>query len=184
MSTHQHYSRLNILFHWVMVALLIAVYTCVLAHEAFPKDSEPRQLLMSLHFMLGVSVLFLVIFRIIAILVLPTPPIEPAPPKLQYAAARVIHVALYLFMLAMPMAGWLMLNGFGSAVPFYGLELPILMGENEALAKDIKEVHETVGEAFYYVIGLHAIAALFHHYVLRDNTLSRMLPWVKARQRS
>ena len=50
------------------------------------------------------------------------------------------------------------------------------MGVDEHLAHDIEELHETVGEVGYWLIGLHAAAALFHHYLLRDNTLVRMLP--------
>jgi len=67
----------------------------------------------------------------------------------------------------------------GKPVPFFGLELPPLASENKDLAKTIKEIHETVGEVGYYLIGLHAAAALFHHYILADNTLKRMLPLKK-----
>ena len=45
-----------------------------------------------------------------------------------------------------------------------------------ATAELIKEVHETVGNIGYFIIGLHAAAALFHHYIVRDNTLIRLLP--------
>lgn len=48
------------------------------------------------------------------------------------------------------------------------------MQENETLAKAIKDVHGTVGSAGYFLIGLHALAGLFHHYILRDNTLLRI----------
>jgi len=47
---------------------------------------------------------------------------------------------------------------------------------NEALAGQLEEVHETIGTLGYWLIGLHATAGLFHHYVLRDATLTRMLP--------
>jgi cytochrome b561 len=76
----------------------------------------------------------------------------------------------------MPLTGWLMLSAAGKPIPFFGLELPALIGENKALAKQIKEVHEFVGTTGYYLIGLHAAVALFHHYLRHDNTLTRMLP--------
>jgi len=50
------------------------------------------------------------------------------------------------------------------------------MGKNKELAHTLEEIHETAGVVGYYLIGLHAVAALLHHYVLRDNTLVRMLP--------
>ena len=90
--------------------------------------------------------------------------------------AKVVHLALYALMLGMPLGGWLMLSAAGKPVPFFGLELPALIGENKALAGQIHEIHETVGVIGYWLIGLHAAAAVFHHYVAKDDTLRRMLP--------
>jgi cytochrome b561 len=87
-----------------------------------------------------------------------------------------MHSVLYVFMICMPLGGWLILSTAGEPIPFFGLQLPALIGESRHLSKLIKEVHEAVGTAGYFLIGLHAAAALFHHYVLRDNTLRRMLP--------
>ena len=55
------------------------------------------------------------------------------------------------------------------------LALPALLPENEALAHTLEDLHGTIGEAFYWVIGLHVVAALYHHWVRRDDTLRRML---------
>ncbi len=79
-------------------------------------------------------------------------------------------------MLGMPLMGWVILSAEGKDIPFFGLTLPPLVGVNEALAHDVEEIHEAVGEAGYWLIGLHAAAGLFHHYLLKDNTLLRMLP--------
>jgi cytochrome b561 len=61
-------------------------------------------------------------------------------------------------------------------VPFFGLQLPALVGSDPALVGSVEELHETIGTVGYYLVGLHAAAALFHHYFRRDNTLLRMLP--------
>ena len=58
----------------------------------------------------------------------------------------------------------------------FGLELPPLVAPDRDLARLIHDIHETVGIAGYWLIGLHALAALVHHYVVRDDTLRRMLP--------
>jgi len=70
----------------------------------------------------------------------------------------------------------LLLSAAGKPIPFFGFELPALIGEDKDLSKQIKELHEFVGTMGYYLIGLHAIAALYHHYIKRDDTLTRMLP--------
>jgi cytochrome b561 len=69
-----------------------------------------------------------------------------------------------------------LLSAAGKPIPFFGLDLPALISENKDLARTLKELHETCGTIGYFLIGLHAVAALFHHYIVRDNTLLRMLP--------
>lgn len=170
------YSSLSIGLHWLTALVLVAVYATINLRELFEKGSDPRETLKALHFMLGLSVLLLVALRLVARATGPTPPIVPEPPRWQTLAARLMHLGLYALLIAMPIAGWLVLSAEGKPIPFFGLHLPALIGEDKALAKVIEEVHETAGEAGYYLIGLHAAAALFHHYVVRDDTLRRMLP--------
>jgi cytochrome b561 len=69
-----------------------------------------------------------------------------------------------------------MLSAGGKPIPFFGVQMPALLDENKDLAGQLKEVHETVGTIGYFLIGAHALAALFHHFITRDNTLVRMLP--------
>jgi cytochrome b561 len=79
-------------------------------------------------------------------------------------------------MIGMPIAGWLILSAEGKSIPFFGLELPPLVGANEALVEQVEEIHELGGTIGYWLIGIHAAASLFHHYVLRDRVLLRMMP--------
>ena len=170
------YDGPSIAMHWVMLLLMAAVYACIELREFYPKGSDIRDGLKSLHFMLGLAILFMVALRLLLRLGRPAPPISPTPPVWQALASRLVHLGLYVFMIAMPFAGWLMLSAAGKPVPFFGLELPPLIGLDKPLAHRIKEMHETFGSVGYYLIGFHALAALFHHYVMRDDTLRRMLP--------
>jgi cytochrome b561 len=175
-QAHTRYSRLSIFLHWAMLLLITAVYSCILLRELFPRGSDLREGLKMWHFMLGLSVLALVIIRIVARLLYAKPPIKPEPPVWQIVLAKLTHFALYIFMLAMPVLGWLILSSADKSIPFFGLELPALVAPDKALAEQIEEIHETIGTIGYFLIGLHALAALFHHYVVKDNTLRRMLP--------
>lgn len=178
-NTDNRYGSLSIGLHWVMLLLLAAVYACIELREFYPKGSALRDALKTWHFMLGLSVFVLVWIRLAARLIGSTPRIEPAPSPLQLMLAKIIHLALYAFMIGMPIAGWLILSAAGKPIPFFSLQLPALIGENKELAETIAEIHETIGSAGYYLIGLHAVAALFHHYIVRDNTLLRILPHQK-----
>lgn len=174
--TTARYNKATIALHWVMLLLLAAVFATIEMRVLFERGSETREFVKSLHFMLGLSVLAFVALRIAARMSGGTPPIMPRPPVWQTAAAHAMHAALYIFMIGMPIVGWLILSAEGEPIPFFGLELPALVAPNEALAEQVEEIHETAGEVGYYLIGLHAAAALLHHYVMRDNTLVRMLP--------
>ena len=175
-NTNRRYGYLSISLHWLMLILLVAVYASIELREFFPKGSDPRTALKALHFMLGLSVLGFALLRLGARLSGPTPRIDPEQGGWEKLAAKFMHIALYVLMIAMPLAGWLILSAAGKPIPFFGLQLPALIGENKDLAKQIEEVHEIIGTAGYFLIGLHAVAALFHHYIKRDNTLVRMLP--------
>ena len=175
-NTPSRYSSVSIAMHWLMLLLIIGVYACIELRELYPKGSDPREALKSWHFTLGLTVFALVWLRLVLRLVSPTPPIEPAPPGWQNLLAKIMHIALYALMIAMPVAGWLILSGEGKPIPFWGLDLPALMGKNKELAHTLEEIHETAGVVGYYLIGLHAAASLYHHYLVKDNTLVRMLP--------
>ena len=174
-AARTRYAPVSIILHWGMLLLITAVYSCILLREYYPKGSDLREGLKSWHFMLGLSVLLLVIIRIIARLLSTKPPIKPEPPVWQMLLAQTVHFTLYAFMLAMPIAGWLILSAADKSIPFFGLELPALVAPDNVLSSQVKELHETIGTIGYFLIGLHALAALFHHYVVKDNTLRRML---------
>lgn len=171
------YHTLSITLHWLMFLLVAAAYAFIELRGIYERGSEPRETMKALHFMLGLTVFFLVWLRLLARLIYPKPAIDPAPRVAQQWVAKLMHVLLYAFLIGMPIAGWLIVSAEGKPVPFYGLELPALIGPDRALAKQIEDLHATVGEIGYYLIGAHALAALFNHYVLRNNTLKRMLPW-------
>ena len=80
-------------------------------------------------------------------------------------------------MIGMPLLGWLTFSAEGEVIPFFFVQLPALVNESKSVAEWAKEFHETGGMIGYFLIGMHAAAALFHHYVVRDNTLRRMLPY-------
>lgn len=175
-KTKERYGSLSITLHWLMLVLLAVVYACIELRGIFPKDSPGRALIKDAHFMLGLTVFVLVWLRLALRALSGTPRIEPAPSGLQALLANLMHWALYALMIGLPIAGWMILSAADKPVPFYGLELPHLVGANHDLAEEIEGWHALGGTIGYWLIGLHAVAGLYHHYVVRDNTLLRMLP--------
>ena len=184
LRTNNRYNSLSIGAHWLTLALLVAVYALIELRGIFPKGSDPREAMKAWHFMLGLTVFGLVGLRLVLRLVFRAPPIVPLPPAWQRWLATAMYLALYFFLITMPLLGWLALSADGKPIPFFGLQLPALIGPDKALAENLEEIHETIGTIGYYLVGLHAAAALFHHYFMRDDTLRRMLPWRTRRRAS
>ena len=174
-ATHR-YHGLSISAHWLTLALLIAVYALIELRGIYPKGSAAQDVMKTWHFMLGLVVFGLVFVRLALRLMFRAPPITPMPPAWQMLLAKAMYLALYAFLIVMPVLGWLTLSAQGKVTPFFGLELPALIGRDKALGHSLEDIHETVGTIGYYLIGVHAAAALYHHYFMRDNTLLRMLP--------
>ena len=163
------YSFVSILLHWLMLALLAGVYVM-----AELQEGEGDASFAAWHYSLGLSVFVLVWLRIAARL------IWAAPARVEQGWRNVLsmvtHGPLYVLMIGMPVAGWLILSAEGDAISFFGLRLPPLIAADHGLAETFEEVHEVGGTIGYALVALHAVAALFHHYILRDGLMRRMSP--------
>lgn len=175
-STKSGFGWLPIALHWSMLLLLATVCAAMEFKSIYPKGSAGREAMAFWHYTLGLSVFSLAWLRLLVRFAGAEPIIEPALPAWQATPAKIMHWMLYALMLALPLLGWLTLSAKGEPVPFFGAQLPALLGKSKAFAKTFKEIHESAATIGYFLVGAHAAAALYHHYVRRDNTLQRMLP--------
>lgn len=175
-NSASQYGWLPVALHWLMLLLLAAVYASMELEDLVGEGSATHEAMETWHYMLGISVLALAAIRLAVHFAGPVPAISPAPSRWQHTMARLMHMALYIFMLAMPLLGWALLSAEGEPIPFFGLQLPALFDPSESLAESIEELHEAGATVGYFLIGLHSAAALYHHYFLHDDTLRRMLP--------
>lgn len=176
-NTDSHYHPLSIGAHWLTLILMIAIYALIELRELFPKGSDPREAMKTWHATLGLMVLGIVFVRLAVRYLFRAPPIAPTPPAWQQLLGHVMHATLYALMIAMPLLGWLMLSAKGKPIPLFGLDLPALISPDEVLGKNIEKAHALIGKIGYFLIGLHALAGIYHHHFMHDNTLRRMSPW-------
>jgi cytochrome b561 len=167
------YSQPAIFFHWAIFLLVALAYLAIEVRG--PKGTESRAFWTSVHFWAGTLVLTLAVARLVWRLWTPAP-VAIDVNRLLAFLARAAHLALYLFIFAQPLLGMLMVNTGGHPVTLAGLNLNFtLVGADAAAQPLLKTAHVWIGNAFYWVIGVHALAAIGHHVLLKDRTLRRMI---------
>lgn len=172
LSPQERFSRPAILLHWAIFVLVALAYLAIEIRG--PKGSASRIFWTATHFWAGFSVLILSIVRV-AWRSYRSPPAPEADLPILQLLSKASHLALYIFIIAQPILGILTVNLGGHPVNLPGLGSFTVIGPDHDLAKTVKNIHETLGNVFYWVIGLHALAALWHHFVKRDNTLRRII---------
>lgn len=161
--------------HWLTFLLLAALYAIGWVLEDV-EAAATRKFLMTAHQSLGLLVVILALVRLAGAWRAPFHASERITPWMERASG-VMHAALYLLMIALPVSGWAYTTVKGGSVNFFWLgKLPHLFGQDDNLADSFFEAHELIGIALLALVALHAAAALVHHVVLRDGVLARMLP--------
>ncbi|MBB2928885.1 cytochrome b [Paraburkholderia silvatlantica] len=169
----ERYTKPAIFFHWVIFLLVALAWLAIEVRG--PKGTDSRVFWSNVHFWAGSLVLVLAVLRL-AWRLWRGAPAEIDSNALLSFLSRLVHLALYLFIFVQPLLGILMINAGGHPVTLAGFDLQIaLMGPDPAARKFLKDAHELIGNLFYWVVGLHALAAIAHHVVFRDNTLRRMI---------
>ena len=164
------------LLHWATV-LLVGI-----AYVLSPGGSESRVYstasdgLRDWHESVGLLVFALVLLRLMWRLLRVEP--EPVPMAAwMRASATAAHWALYALLLAIPLTAiagaWLEAH----PLTILGIgDVPPLLAPAHDLGALVADIHTILGNVIMWLAGFHAAAALFHHYVLRDDTLRSMLP--------
>ena len=176
------WSRANIALHWISFLLVLGLALLGLWMTTLPPSLDKIQWY-ALHKSLGLTVLALTLLRLAWLAFGARPAAIPAP-RWARALARLVHALLYLLLLAVPLSGWWFNSTTGFALRWFGvLPVPALGGADAALRPLAKAVHEWLFYLLAALVLVHALAALWHHYKLRDDTLSRMLRWSDPKDR-
>lgn len=170
----KRYSTAIVLIHWLTLLLMVAVYCTMEFRGIFERGSAERDLIKLAHYWLGLSLLWLTVIRLMLRQLESAPAIIPTPAQWQQRLAQFAHLLLYVFLMGMPILGWLVLSAEGKTISWLGLTLPAIWTLDKAFAHQLEDLHKALAYGGYYLIGLHALAALVHHYWYKDNTLVRM----------
>ena len=126
-----------------------------------------------IHETLGVLVFIVVVLRLLWRLIDSTPAKSPMP-RWMAMAAKLVQLALYALLIAIPATAVLGTWLEGIPVTLPGFDIAPQITKAHGLGQLIMEIHPILGNAILWVIGVHAAAALFHHFYLRDDVFQSM----------
>jgi superoxide oxidase len=163
------------LLHWGIAALIAAAWLLgTLMEDLLPRGTA-RQAGLDWHAGLGALVIGLSLLRLLWRALNPAPTNPPGTPAWQAQAAHLAHVALYAATLAVPVSGILDRWARGRPFALFGL-VPMPAPFTPPFGRFWGEAHELLANLLLLVVAAHVAAALWHHLVLRDGVLRRMLP--------
>ena len=177
-NTKRGYGWIAIILHWTIACLIVGQWTLgkVMKNIA---DQRLSFDLIQWHKSFGFLILALVLLRLLWRFVNPAPALPPRMNALERQAAGLAHRALYALMFLMPLTGWAIASTTLLEIPtfaFYLFVIPDLpLPRSDAAETLWTSVHDVLGWLLLALVLLHMLAALRHHFLLRDDVLRRML---------
>jgi cytochrome b561 len=170
------FDGVSIGLHWATVVLLAALFASAWS-IGLARDGAAATRLLNVHRSVGVSLWFLAVARLgwrlrFAV----RPPLPASLPALQHLAASLTEGALYILLLAQPMTGLAQTLTRGRPFQLFFVEAPAVMARDRPLTGLFYRIHELTAWALAGLIAVHAGAALFHRFVLKDRVLQSMWP--------
>lgn len=201
-NTDDRWGAMAKLLHWSIALLMIglAVVGVFMANftdwwtDDMLEATTLRVDLTQQHKSFGFVVFGLACIRVIWRWVSPAVPGLPYDtPGWQRAAVHLTHFGMYALMFLLPLSGWLMASASPlNDVDAYPAQIknmvfglfempdPIAPGDRE-LAGLFHMIHEYAGYALAVLLAAHIGGVLYHHFILRDSVLKRMLPFGRVR---
>lgn len=173
-NTQQGYGVVSIGLHWLTAAAVFTLFPLGLWMVGLDYYDAWYHKAPDLHKSIGILLFMVIALRLCWRWLNPRP--EPIGNALEKRLAGLAHRVLYLLMLMLIASGYLISTAEGAPIDVFGwFKVPAILHGLEGQADIAGEIHELLAFTLIGLVAIHAAAALKHHYIDRDRTLSRML---------
>lgn len=172
-NSEDDYGLIARLFHWLIAVIVMGLLPLGLFMTGM-ENSPLKMDVYAVHKSFGLLVFFLGLGRVVWRFVSPPPDHLESHEHWEVTLASAAHFWLYVCIIGMPLTGWLMSSAMEFPVPFFGVQLPHLMGKDERLGELFEQAHGILAYTLLFVLALHVAGALKHHVIDKDETLQRM----------
>lgn len=180
------YSKTAIWLHWIIAALIVGQLVGGKVMHAM--DPAPLKFeIYQLHKSFGFIILALSLFRLLWRLFHKAPALPAGMKPAEKFGAKLSHIGFYILMIAIPLSGWIMTSSSPYVIAteiFKIIPVPDVPGipRTESFNDLMKDMHEYMAMAIAALLALHIGAALKHHFVNKDDVLTRMIPRIKIKR--
>jgi cytochrome b561 len=174
----ERYGPVAMLFHWSMFVLVVVVGGLGLMHDSWPKETQAFWI--NVHALIGLLLWFLLFARF-GWRLAHSPPVLPA--EIGAFSRRLsapVHVTLYALMFVIPILGIVTFIWHGRVFDFGIFQVNFGVKSNKAVFHPTEDIHGYLAYALFTLAGVHALAALWHHFIQHDGVLKRMWPARRA----
>lgn len=163
------------MFHWVTAALVLTMLGIGVSMVA---SLAGYHRLVSIHRPLGILILIVVVLRFINRHYSHLPPFPASMSPLERSVASASELFLYALLVLQPLVGWGMLSAARYPITMFGsIHLFPILPHNVMLYAALRQTHTILAYLLFLAFLAHFGAILFHTWVVRDGTFSRMAPW-------
>lgn len=163
------------ILHWVMAVLIVGLLGAgIWMADFLAKDAVFRGQVYALHKSFGVVALILVVLRIFNRFYRKPPALCEEFSVFERWSAHFVHILLYVLMVAIPLSGYVMSNGYGYEVHLFGLKMPNLLGKNVEIGQIAGKIHKFGAYAIILALILHVAGALKHHFIDKNPVLKKI----------
>jgi cytochrome b561 len=168
----ERYRAGAVVFHWAMFGLVVIVGILGLLHDSWPKRTQAFWI--NVHALIGI-LLWLVLLARFGHRLCHSPPMLPAGiGEFSRRFSSLVHLVLYALMFIIPIIGSVTFIYHGRVFDFGAFQLNFGIKKNRAIFGPTEDIHGYLAYALFALAGLHALAALWHRYILHDGVLARM----------
>lgn len=181
-ASRERYHALAKVLHWSLVTVIgLQFLSILLMHFVFAGISIDT--LINIHVAIGLLVIPLAVFLFTMRFIYPVSKTEMQEPGWQEVSAVLMHYALYIMLILLPLSGIAYAGAIGIPLSFFGLfTLPAMFKVGSSIGFAIAKLHGPLAFLIGILIIGHFAAAIYHHLIVKDDILARMVWFLDSKK--
>lgn len=169
------YGWISITLHWLMAIALVAMFALGTYMVDLDYYDSWYHRAPEIHKSSGILLVITMMLRLIWNVSLPRPQ-DLTDSELSNKLGHMVHRLFYLLILLLFISGYLISTAKGKGIAVFDFfSVPAFLAENPQRGEVAGDIHGIIAWSFISLVLIHVMAALYHHFIVKDEILVRML---------